>query len=349
MLNVKIAILLISKYLGLFSLSRKLTSDGLRIFCYHGFSTSDEHLFRPKLFMTRDLFKQRLDKISKMGFTVLSLDNAVAMLKSGEKIHNSLVFTLDDGWQGVESIAWPLFKEHNFAWTLYLTTYYAEKQTQVMNVAVSYLLWKTEKTEIDLSLINGFPRNAGHRATKFETRKLVDELISFAETLASAEQVQDFVGCLASILGIDRSAFEKSDLFYLLNMQTVKAMHESGVDIQLHTHRHNLGGNEKAGLATELKENRDSIQNLVSHRLEHFCYPSGIYSKEYLPWLSELGIISATTCKPGLNYSTTPLLELNRFLDGENISAIEFEAELSGFSEILRRVRGIFSSNSIPG
>ncbi|WP_422945941.1 polysaccharide deacetylase family protein [Undibacterium sp. Ren11W] len=336
----------ISKYLGLFSLSRKFTADGLRILCYHGFSTSDEHLFRPKLFMTRDLFKQRLEKIAKMGFTVLSLEKAVNMLKSGQKLHDSIVFTLDDGWQGVESIAWPLFKEHNFDWTLYLTSYYAEKQTQVMNVAVSYLLWKTEKTEIDLSLINGFTSDSNLRSTKNDPNSLADELIDFAESLTTAEEVQSFVGSLASILGIDRGAFEQSNLFYLLDMQTIRAMYESGVDIQLHTHRHNLGGNSKSGLETELKENRDSIQKFVPHRLEHFCYPSGIYSKEYLPWLAEYGIISATTCKPGLNYVTTPLLELNRFLDGENISAIEFEAELSGFSEILRRLRGFLSVSS---
>jgi hypothetical protein len=167
-------------------------------------------------------------------------------------------------------------------------------------------------------------------------------LICFAESLTTAEEVQSFLGCLASILGIDRVAFEQSDLFYLLDMETIKTMHESGVGIQLHTHRHNLGGNEKSGLVTELKENRESIQKVAQHRLEHFCYPSGIYSKKYLPWLSENGIVSATTCNPGLNYISTPLLELNRFLDGENISAIEFEAELSGFSEILRRLRRSF-------
>lgn len=347
MLKIKIAILWISKYLGLFRVSRKLTADGLRIFCYHGFSISDEHLFRPKLFMTRNLFKQRLEKISKLGFTVLSLDKAVSMLQTGQKIQDSIVFTLDDGWQGVETIAWPLFKEYHFDWTLYLTSYYAEKQTQVMNVAICYLLWKTEKTEVDLSLINDCSLPPNLRTLKTKTNQLADELIAFAETLSSAEEVQNFVGNLATILGIDRMTFEQSDLFYMLNMQTIKAMHDSGVDIQLHTHRHNLGGNEKLGLAKELNENRESISKFIQNRLIHFCYPSGIYSKKYLPWLAEYGIISATTCKPGLNYLTTPLLELNRFLDGENISAIEFEAELSGFSEILRRLRKFFRASSL--
>ena len=32
----------------------------------------------------------------------------------------------------------------------------------------------------------------------------------------------------------------------------------------------------------------------------HFCYPSGDYSRDFLPWLRQLGIRSATTCVPGL-------------------------------------------------
>ena len=48
---------------------------------------------------------------------------------------------------------------------------------------------------------------------------------------------------------------------------------------------------------------------------------------------------SATTCNADLNYPDKPSLELKRFLDGENISDIEFEAELSGFNELLRKMK----------
>lgn len=34
-------------------------------------------------------------------------------------------------------------------------------------------------------------------------------------------------------------------------------------------------------------------------------------------------------------------MELRRFLDGENISQVEFEAELSGFMELARKARGV--------
>jgi hypothetical protein len=49
---------------------------------------------------------------------------------------------------------------------------------------------------------------------------------------------------------------------------------------------------------------------------------------------------SATTCEPGLNTAETPLLGLYRILDQDDLSQIEFEAELFGFSELIRIVTG---------
>ena len=57
------------------------------------------------------------------------------------------------------------------------------------------------------------------------------------------------------------------------------------------------------------------------------------------PWLTEAGVVSATTCDAGLNYRDTPRLALKRFLDAEDVPHIRFEAELAGFKPLLRQVR----------
>ena len=56
--------------------------------------------------------------------------------------------------------------------------------------------------------------------------------------------------------------------------------------------------------------------------------------------MSNLGIVSATTCHAGLLNlkSKNACYYLPRFLDGENVHMLEFEAEMSGFAEILRRL-----------
>lgn len=339
MTHLKIFILYLAKFMGLFRLSRRVTSKGLRIVCYHGFSLDDEHRFRPKLFMSGRLFEQRLRKLSRMKFSVIPLSRAVAMLKAGVAPVNSLVLTIDDGWQGVEDIAWPLLQKYNFDWTLYLTTYYVAKQTQVMNLYLQYILFKTSKKHVDLSALGNSFGVKYPLVTDADRDKLAGDLAGFCATLATAELRQKFVADVAVVLGLNQREIEAKRLFYLLRPDTLKRMAESGVNIQLHTHRHRLRHGSKAEIAQELADNRNIIKQVCARRPTHLCYPSGRYDKSYFPWLAENNVVSASTCKPGLNYADTPLFELNRFLDGQTISAIEFESELSGFSEILRMAR----------
>ena len=126
-----------------------------------------------------------------------------------------------------------------------------------------------------------------------------------------------------------------------MSIDEIRELVTSGVDIQLHTHRHGLSQDDPKLVEKEISDNRRALAS-VKAPLQHFCYPSGIYNPRQWPWLKALGIKSATTCKPGLNYSNTPRYELRRFLDSEDISEIVFEAELCGLLELLRRARALF-------
>ena len=48
---------------------------------------------------------------------------------------------------------------------------------------------------------------------------------------------------------------------------------------------------------------------------------------------------SATTIDPGLNYSDTSPFALRRLVDGGSVSDIEFDAEMTGFMEVVRSLR----------
>jgi hypothetical protein len=90
---------------------------------------------------------------------------------------------------------------------------------------------------------------------------------------------------------------------------------------------------------SEVAENRRFLQRVVSYPLEHFCYPSGVYGPHQAEWLAELGVKSATTIEPGLNYSDTSHFALRRMVDGGPVSEIEFAAEMSGLMEFVRFLR----------
>ncbi|HBI69521.1 MAG TPA: hypothetical protein DDZ22_11015, partial [Massilia sp.] len=72
----------------------------------------------------------------------------------------------------------------------------------------------------------------------------------------------------------------------------------------------------------------------------HYCYPSGAFDAQAPDVMRAAGVATATTCLPGLvrikDGDTRYLLP--RFLDGGDVSMIEFEAEMSGVLELLRKL-----------
>ncbi len=144
---------------------------------------------------------------------------------------------------------------------------------------------------------------------------------------------------LAEISGVEWNSDQSNPLFRLMTMEQLAQLSSAGMDLQLHTHRRRLPIGDPEGVENEISNNREVLKRIVSGPLEHFCYPSGEFHPSQFPWLKKLGIESATTCLSGFNYLNTERFALRRFLDGEHITQVEFEAELSGFLELMRKLR----------
>jgi hypothetical protein len=79
--------------------------------------------------------------------------------------------------------------------------------------------------------------------------------------------------------------------------------------------------------------------HLEPSRLEQ-RYRSGVHSREFLPWLAEENIISATTCVVGLASAHTNPLLLPRMVETNGRTALEFEGWLTGVADLLAVHRG---------
>jgi hypothetical protein len=202
------------------------------------------------------------------------------------------------------------------------------------------MFWKTKRQHLDLSGLHIPLTKSVAVANREERERAVWEIIGYGELHCDEERRCELLRELGGRTGVDFEQLRQKRNLSLMNAFEIQTAAAGGADIQLHTHRHRL--NEDASLVErEIAQNREFLQPLVSSKLSHLCYPSGIWSRQFWSWLQALDIKTATTCDPGLNYRSTPLLGLKRFLDGENISSIEFEAELAGFAELLRRTRSL--------
>ena len=348
--HLKIFLLYCCRAVGLFRLARYVTRKQLNILCYHGFSHQDEYLFRPKLYMCPVTFERRLDYLISRGYNFCSLGEALEKLDQNTLSDNSLVITVDDGWLSTYLLAYPLLKERQIPWTLYLTSYYVDAQIPVVNVAIQYLLWKSTLESLDVGKL--IPGQEGVISCETDDDKgfLYEQLYQYCDQLSPPAERSKFIQRLADQLGVDAKPLLIGGLFNLITNEQCKMLAQDGVSIEWHTHRHRLPEENEQAMRDELDENAAWILANTGSKPQHLCYPSGRYNDNQLQWLAAyVGVLSATTCKPGLNTRNTPKLELNRFLDGEDIHSIVFEAEVSGFKSILRDWFGYVARFSLIG
>lgn len=325
---------------GVFWLFRLFFRNQLLILCYHGISLQDEHKWWPGVFMTENRFTKRLHLLSSRGYKVLGLSEALSRLDDGTLPPKAVVITADDGYLNSPQTLAKACADFDFPLTIYVTTYHSAKQTPIFNVMVQYLLWKTDKTELngDFSKL-GLPDTQSLDLSGQEKRRAVaEQIIAHGRDCGDESQRQAILKELCLLTGLDYQAMTSAGMFRIMDAQAIKTMAGQGVDIQLHTHRHRFPV-DKAVACREIEENRQYLEPLVGKPLTHFCYPSGLWQEAQLPWLKALRVESATTCQLGFVSSDSNKLCLNRYLDRDDISESEFLAEISGFLRFARGLR----------
>lgn len=324
--------LYLARALGLFWLARRLTRRGLRIICYHGFAVAEEYKYRSTLFIRGEFFRRRVEYLKREGYPILALQDALAGLAADRLPPCATVITMDDGWRGVYTVGLPIIQELNIPVTVYVTTYYVENRIPVYTVTVSYLFWRAAAQPVVL------PRGIGAFDLKNEAHKAEEEAQKFGAELPPNERLE-FLKELAKALGVSFDEIERDQLFQVMDEQELRSLAAAGVDIQLHSHHHNWPLYDKEMVESEIEENRRLLRRVVSRPLQHFCYPSGVYGLHQAEWLAGLGVKSATTIDPGLNYADASPFALRRLVDGGPVSEIEFAAEMTGFMEVVRSLR----------
>lgn len=327
-----------AKYSGGFKLCRLLTANGLRILCYHGIWEGKNSHFSGTLFMSPAVFKQRMEHLKKLGYPVVSLQEGLQKLSTGNLPKGATVITIDDGWYSTYRYMLPIFEQLQLPATLYVTTYFALKQTPITQVALRYLLKESTETHLDVSDLE-IEMHGRVELRDSQNRESIAAQINEAATRLDHDQRQKLCTAIGDRLNVDYQLLTKSRILDLMTTEELRDALKRGLDLQLHTHRHRISADGQSTLTKEVVENREVLEAITNSTLKHFCYPSGIYSQDYWPELEKLGVESATTCNPGINYAGTHQYDLNRVLDSEDKTNLEFEAELSGFSDVLRAVK----------
>lgn len=310
----------------------------LLILAYHGISLRDEHEWNNTQYMPPEVLRKRLQQLKQSRCNVLPLDEAIKRLYANDLPDRAVAITFDDGTADFYRQAFPLLKEFGLPVTLYLTTFYSHYNRPVFDLMCSYLLWKGRYESLDLRDVTG--ENARFELGDWDSQEVARRGIhAFAcDNKLSAEEKDTLLSRLAALLKVNYDALLEQRIMHNLTPAEVKELAIAGVDVQLHTHRHRTP-KDRTLFLREIEDNRQSIHAMTGKTTSHFCYPSGAYDLEFLPWLRESGVISATTCETGFASQTSDRLLLPRVLDNPSLSPIEFESWLTGISAALPRRR----------
>jgi peptidoglycan/xylan/chitin deacetylase (PgdA/CDA1 family) len=335
--RVKLAALHLGEGLGV---SRLLLESNWRrqrllILCYHGISLADEHEWDSSLFMPEALVRQRFEALRSHRSAVLPLGEALERLREGCLPPRAVTITFDDGTYDFVARAMPLVREFGYPVTLYVATFYSAFNRPIYDLAVSYVLWKARGRMLDFPEV--LPRpvllDAAGRADAtgaFRAHAHVRDL--------SAEQKDDVLDRVAGACAVDLAAIRRARILHVMTPEEIGAVAREGVDVQLHTHRHRVY-DDRRRFDEGLDDNRQHLAPVVAGVREHFCYPGGVHLPEFLPWLEQKGIRSATTCEPGLASRRTNSLLLPRLIDTSTLTPMEFSAWVSGLASFLPRRR----------
>ena len=259
-------------------------------------------------------------------------------VRAGTLPDHAVVITIDDGWRSTATHMAPILHELRLPATLYLSTWYVEHQAIVVNVAVNFAIDRAAARWLDLGdILPGFAQPlllgdpASRTALALRINQAIDAVPGLDARVALAHRV-------AERAGVALKPFDQQ--FRFMTPEQLRKVHENGLAIELHGHRHQSVDMPGIDLAREIADNRAALLRAgITTPARHFCYPRGDLVPGIDVQLARHHVLSATTTRRALNPPGTPPHRLARLLDSPRISQFAFEAWLAGLYQPFDQLR----------
>jgi len=277
--------------LGGFRLARLLTRNQPRILMYHRFSEAEEDNKVSARVFDRQMFEL------KKNFNVLPLSRINDCIRQGKPApSNSIIITIDDGYEDFYRIAYPILKKYGLPATIYVTTDFIDGDLWLWPDKVSYILKNTGMAKLILKTLDNTTKELS--LDKDSGRAVAwSVVIDFCLSLGEKER-RIFIDNMALDLEVSIGPVPEPE-YAPMSWTAIRVISENGIEIGAHSRTHPvLSSLDMASLKDEIFGSKKIIEESISKPVSAFCYPNGQpadYNEQVKQVVIESGFSSATT------------------------------------------------------
>jgi peptidoglycan/xylan/chitin deacetylase (PgdA/CDA1 family) len=293
------------------------------VFMMHHVRPARDDAFQPNrhLEITPEFLKAAVERIRANGYEIISMDEAVDLLKSGYGHRRYAVLTFDDGYRDNLQIAYPILKDLGAPFTLFVASGLVDRTSELWWLALERII--ADNDEVVFTGPGG--ADGIHCGTAAQKEACFEKIIEHLTLEVSEADQRKIVRALADRYGLDLKALADSLMMTWDEIRTLAA--DPLVTIGAHTHDHfALARLEAEEARADVTRGLERLERELGRRPKHFAYPYGkahAVSQRDADILREIGFASSVTTLPGVLQSVNardpmmlPRVSLNgRFQD----------------------------------
>lgn len=270
---------------------------------------------------------------------VIRLRELVSSAHTGKPLPpNSIVITIDDGYEDFYTYAFPILKKYQVPATIYVTTGFIDKKIWMWPDLIDYVLRNT--TYKSYSIFTRERLRKFHIAGEKGRRRAWNELADYCLTLDEKDK-QRFLNEVAEELRVNVPT-EPIREYKALSWWQIEEMIQYGVDIGCHTKTHpRLTAIAVGSQMEEIRGAKNRIEEITNVPVDSFAYPNGTkldYDEKTKSIVREAGYKSAVVAYTD-GARLTDMYELRRYSVGNDIN--HFRKIICGIELISTRIKSV--------
>ena len=257
--------------------------------------------FQPNrlLEVTPVFFEGLLRRLKRRRIDIVSLDEMHRRFLAGDFKRRFVCITFDDGYKDVMRWAWPLLKQYDVPYALYIPTSFPDRLGELWWLGLEAVV--AQNSQIGM-MINGEQRFF-ECSSVGQKRELYDAIYGYLRSMKSDDEVRRTVRDLCACYKVDMAALCRELCMDWDELSQMAA--DPLCTIGAHTVNHPMlkKVSDDASVRAEMEQSRAVIDAALGTRPEHIAYPVGDPTSagpREFRIAAELGFKTGVTTRPGV-------------------------------------------------